>query len=342
MKRILWLLAIAAVAVGESAARAHPIATFNTVLGSFQVELFEDVAPKTVENFLNYVIDGDYNNTFIHRSVQTPVPFVIQGGGFAYPGTPVPVGAFPQSPGHIPTDPPIVNEFQLSNVRGTIAMAKTSDPNSATSEWFINQVDNSTSLDDPMKSGGYTVFGQVLGNGMQVIDAIAQVPRYNAGGDPFSNLPLRNFTVGVDQAVSDQHFVMVPSITTPPPWQNPDPLKTLDVSGDDNLTPQDVGLVINNLNANGARRLSSLFSLTQGNAWYYDTTGDTKITPQDVGYLINALNAMASGSSGASASSSVPDGATSPVPEPSTLALLFAAASLLGLAKIARGICRSR
>lgn len=338
MKRILWLLAIAGVAIGESAARAHPIATFNTVLGSFQVELFEDVAPKTVENFLNYVIDGDYNNTFIHRSVPA---FVIQGGGFAYPGTPVPVGAFPQSPGHIPTDPPIVNEFHLSNVRGTIAMAKTSDPNSATSEWFINQSDNSTSLDSPTNSGGFTVFGQVLGNGMQVIDAIAQVPHYNAGG-AYASLPLRNFTLNVDQAVSDQNFVMIPTITTPPPWQNPDPLKTLDVSGDGSLTPQDVGLVINNLNANGARRLSSLFSLTQGNAWYYDTSGDTKITPQDVGYLINALNAMASGVGGASASNSVSDGATSPVPEPSTMALLFAAAGLLGLARVARCIrsCR--
>ena len=82
MKRILLLLAIAAVAVGESVAVAHPIATFNSVLGSFQVELFEDVAPKTAENFLKYVLDGDYDHSFIHRSVQTPTPFVIQGGGF--------------------------------------------------------------------------------------------------------------------------------------------------------------------------------------------------------------------------------------------------------------------
>jgi len=354
MKRLLLSLAIAAVALGESVVAAHPIATFNTVAGSFQVELFEDVAPKTVENFLNYVLDGDFNNTFIHRSVPN---FVIQGGGFAYPGTPVPVSAFPASPAHIPTDPPVVNEFHLSNVRGTIAMAKSAgDANSATSEWFINLADNNNpsdpnSLDN--QNGGFTVFGQVIGTGMQTVDAIAQVPLYKAGG-PYSSLPLRNFTLGVDQAVSDQHFVMIPSITTPPPWQNPDSTKPWDVSGDGNLTPHDVGLIVNDLNAHEARRLPSLFALTEGQAWYFDTNGDNNLSPQDVGHVVNALNALVAGS-GAAFSTAGPgglfdmtpiaanghyaDGTATSVPEPSTL-VLFSVAAIGGLAVAHRRLLR--
>jgi peptidyl-prolyl cis-trans isomerase A (cyclophilin A) len=104
-----------------------------------------------------------YNNTVIHRSVPG---FVIQGGGFTPDGN------------GIQTFPPIVNEFSPSrpNVAGTIAMAKTSDPNSATSQWFINLADNSSSLDDTANSGGFTVFGSVINNTMSTVNAIAALP----------------------------------------------------------------------------------------------------------------------------------------------------------------------
>lgn len=158
----------------------------ETPLGDIEIELFDEVAPGTVENFLNYVNGGDYNDSFVHRSVPG---FVIQGGGFIFDAG----QAFP-----IPTDPPIENEFRLSNIRGTIAMAKLGgDPDSATSQWFINLADNSASLDGDDGQGGgfFTVFGQVIGDSMEVADAIAVLPRVNAGG-AFGNLPVIDFSGG--------------------------------------------------------------------------------------------------------------------------------------------------
>ena len=103
----------------------------DTVLGGFTVELLDDIAPGTVANFLNYVSDGDYEGTFFHRAIPG---FILQGGGFSL-----------ESDGSlttVPSDPPIANEFGLSNIRGTIAMAKLGgNPNSATNEWFVNLAD---------------------------------------------------------------------------------------------------------------------------------------------------------------------------------------------------------
>lgn len=153
----------------------------QTALGDIGIELFDSAAPLTVANFMNYVNSGAYANSFIHRSVPG---FIIQGGGYTWNGS-IPVA--------IAQNPPVVNEFDpsRSNVRGTIAMAKLSgDPNSATSQWFFNLADNSANLD--YQNGGFTVFGQVIGNGMDVVDAIAALPVYNVGG-AFTNLPLRNY-----------------------------------------------------------------------------------------------------------------------------------------------------
>ena len=151
-----------------------------TNMGNIDVELFDAVAPITVANFLKYIHDGDYINTIIHRSVPG---FVIQGGGFTINGNSIET---------IPTDPPIANEYSLSNLRGTLAMAKLSgDPNSATSQWFFNIADNSSILDD--QNGGFTVFGQVVGSSLDVIDAIANLPVYDASsalGPTFAELPL--------------------------------------------------------------------------------------------------------------------------------------------------------
>lgn len=156
------------------------IVQFETVFGNFEVNLYDETTPETVANFLNYVNDGDYANTIIHRS---DPGFVIQGGGFTYTTWPTTA---------ISTDSPVVNEPLLSNVRGTIAMAKLGgNPNSATSQWFFNLANNSAILDP--QNGGFTVFGEVTGDGMAIIDQIAGLDLFNFGG-AFNELPLQNYS----------------------------------------------------------------------------------------------------------------------------------------------------
>jgi cyclophilin family peptidyl-prolyl cis-trans isomerase len=167
-----WLTIIGML-LGASMAFHAPANTqlrMQTDLGGVDIELFDSQAPLTVQNFLHYVNSGAYDGTFIHRSVPG---FVVQGGGYIF--NPANGDFFGSGTSHIPTDPPVVNEpdpVNRPNVRGTLAMARTSDPDSATSEWFVNLVDN-PGLDDPNNSGGFTVFGQVLGNGMAVWDEVA-------------------------------------------------------------------------------------------------------------------------------------------------------------------------
>ncbi len=146
---------------------ADTVVKFQTALGDFDVQLYDSVAPITVANFLNYVNDDDYTNSFFHRLM---TDFVLQGGGFTYDPN---VGIESPWPS-VPTDPPIVNEFDASrsNLRGTIAMAKTAaGPDTATSQFFFNLGDNSANLDN--QNGGFTVFGEVIGNGMDVVDLLA-------------------------------------------------------------------------------------------------------------------------------------------------------------------------
>lgn len=156
----------------------------ETPLGNIEIELFDDQTPITVTNFLKYVKDGAYNNSFIHRSVPG---FVIQGGGYTFSET--------DGKAHdILTDPPIKNETKISNTRGTIAMARLGgDPDSATSQWFINLADNNTGQNNlDTNDGGYTVFGKVVGDGMTVVDAIAALQTYNFQS-PFDTLPLIDY-----------------------------------------------------------------------------------------------------------------------------------------------------
>jgi len=129
----------------------------ETSMGDIVLELSEDAAPVTVKNFLQYIEEGFYDGTIFHRVIPR---FMIQGGGFT------PDMKDKQ------THPPIVNEYRLSNVRGTVAMAKIGgNPNSATSQFFINLSDNSR-LDS--QNGGFTVFARVV-EGMNVVDSIAAV-----------------------------------------------------------------------------------------------------------------------------------------------------------------------
>ena len=141
---------------------AGPKVEFKTNLGNFVVDLDSDKAPKTVNNFLAYVKSGFYNSTVFHRVING---FMVQGGGFTTDLV------------QKPTQPPVVSEAQngLKNQIYTIAMARTSDPDSATAQFYINVKDN-PGLDFPNAMGnGYTVFGKVI-SGTQTIDKIKLVP----------------------------------------------------------------------------------------------------------------------------------------------------------------------
>ena len=162
MRRLFASLVLIASFAFSQAAIAGPKVEFKTTMGNFVVELDDVKAPKTTANFLNYVKSGFYNGTIFHRVIDG---FMIQGGGF----TP--------DLAQKPTDAPVVSESQngLKNNKYTIAMARTSDPDSATSQFFINVNDN-VALDYPNSMGnGYTVFGKVV-SGSQTIDAIRKVP----------------------------------------------------------------------------------------------------------------------------------------------------------------------
>jgi len=164
----------------------------TTPLGDIEIELLEDDAPLTVANFLTYVNDGRYTNAFIHRKVSN---FIIQGGGYTFlDGTAT----------AIVSDAPVVNEFKVSNTRGTVAMAKLNDqPDSATNEWFINFGNNSANLDN--QNGGFTVFARVTDESMAVVDAINALSTINGGG-PFTDLPVINFTPGDE--LKAEHLMM--------------------------------------------------------------------------------------------------------------------------------------
>ncbi|NBO73937.1 MAG: peptidyl-prolyl cis-trans isomerase [Gammaproteobacteria bacterium] len=155
---------------------------FNTSAGDFTVELFAKESPESTANFLKYVADGHYDGTIFHRVIPG---FMIQGGGFA--------SGMEQKD----TRPPIRNEATngMENLRGTLAMARTSDIHSATAQFFINLVDNDF-LNHQPGNYGYAVFGRVT-SGMDVVDAIASVPttrRRGHGDVPVDEVILHSVT----------------------------------------------------------------------------------------------------------------------------------------------------
>jgi len=166
-------LCLSTAALAEAASNTSQV-KFQTTLGDFTVEVYADKAPKTVENFLQYVKDKHYNGTIFHRVMDG---FMVQGGGLT------------QEMKDKPTREPIPLEAKngLKNDRGTIAMARTGNPNSATAQFFINVVDNQ-GLNAPAPDGyGYAVFGKVVA-GMDTIDKIRVSPTGNKG--PYQNVPL--------------------------------------------------------------------------------------------------------------------------------------------------------
>ena len=188
----------------------------TTVEGIIDLAVYDRQKPITATNFFRYVSEGRYFMTdpttmqrassFIHRSVAN---FVLQGGGFIATVNPNDPAKEQVQPSQVATLPPIQNEPGISNKRGTVAMAKLGgDPNSATSQWFINLSDNSANLDT--QNGGFTVFARVIGDGMNVADRIAGIPVVNAGS-PFDSLPVRNYTAPNTYKVAN--LVLLPDIT---------------------------------------------------------------------------------------------------------------------------------
>jgi len=170
------LAALAFAAFGTQVQAANPQVELDTTAGKIRIELYPDAAPKTVENFLAYVKAKQYDGTQFHRVIKG---FMIQGGGYA--------ADFSQKP----TRPPVKNEAEQSskagllNVPGTVSMARTSDPDSATSQFFINVNDNKfLNFKEATPAGyGYTVFGKVVA-GMDVVNKIATAPTGAAGTFP--------------------------------------------------------------------------------------------------------------------------------------------------------------
>jgi cyclophilin family peptidyl-prolyl cis-trans isomerase len=176
LKKLLLCCAIllAPLALAEDTPLPNPQVIIKTSEGDITLRLFRDKSPLTVDNFLAYVDAGFYNGTIFHRVIPN---FMIQGGGF-----------LPDMSKKATRDP-VVNESEnrLHNTRGTIAMARTNDPDSATAQFFINQRNN-LQLDWAPGRDGYTVFGEVI-LGMNIVDFIATAPTGKVGG--MGDVPLQ-------------------------------------------------------------------------------------------------------------------------------------------------------
>ncbi len=174
---LLSLCALLTAAPGAAQAAGNPVVVIDTNFGEITLELDQDKAPITTANFLKYTDAKFFDGLIFHRVIPG---FMIQGGGMTEKMAEKREGAFP----------PIKNEASngLSNARGTISMARTNDPDSASSQFFINLVDNKRALDPRPGSAGYAVFGHVTA-GMDVVDAIAKVPTGSKG--PHDDVPLK-------------------------------------------------------------------------------------------------------------------------------------------------------
>ena len=176
---VLAFLILTVVDSGKGQTKTNnPIVLFTTSMGDITIELYSDKAPISAKNFLAYVNSGFYNGVIFHRVIPG---FMIQGGGFTKDMT------------QKKTQPPIENEAKngLKNERGTLSMARTQEVNSATSQFFINLVDN-RSLDPGANGFGYAVFGKVTA-GMDVVDKIATVKTTSVG--MFQNVPAEPITI---------------------------------------------------------------------------------------------------------------------------------------------------
>jgi peptidyl-prolyl cis-trans isomerase A (cyclophilin A) len=204
--RQLLTAAVAVVAITTATYSRATIVEFQTSQGDFQVNLYDQTTPNTVANFLQYIDEGHYTTSVIHRVIND---FIVQGGGYNFAGT------WPLT--RISANAAVVNEPVYSNVKGTIAMAKLGgQPNSATDQWFFNLKDNSSNLD--VQNSGFTVFGQVIGDGMAIIEKISQLAQCDADGAPtgaFDNVPMVDYSAQncTDKATPGiENFVVINQI----------------------------------------------------------------------------------------------------------------------------------
>lgn len=206
-KSVLMAGFVASLALSNNAAAT--IVLVETNMGDFEINLFDQTTPKNVANFLSYVKDGSYDNSVIRRAVED---FVVQAGGYRYSGN----NANPFTP--LTEKSPVQNEPKLSNVRGTVAMAKVAgDQHSARRQWFVNLENNanpaiSGNLD--RQNGGYTVFGVITGTGMSILDSIEDL--YVPATGNFAGAPLRNYSatdLANNVAVTASNLVTIERIT---------------------------------------------------------------------------------------------------------------------------------
>ena len=239
--RRVFLAAIASSVLMFSGGVGATIVEIRTVMGDFQVNLYDIGTPQTVANFLSYVngvggVDPNYTDSVFHRS---DPGFVLQGGGFfSDPGEPLSA---------IGLNAPVINGPAFANVRGTLARARPVGTNAdtATNQWFINVSDNTGGLDGQ----NFAVFGEVIGNGMDVVDLIEALPTFGFDS-PFGEIPLRNYSAADFTnrvVVDDTHLIIInevvvidatvdsagaaglnpaanTSTTTPPPPPPPPPI----------------------------------------------------------------------------------------------------------------------
>ncbi|QNJ27488.1 peptidylprolyl isomerase [Synechococcus sp. SYN20] len=274
------------------------------------VELFDNAStatvttPNTIDNFLDYVDQDLYDNTIFHRSIPG---FVLQGGGFTTPTAQADQpGGIPQA---IPKNPPVINEPGNSNVKGTIAMAKIAgDPNSATSQFFFNLADNSQNLDN--QNGGFTSFGQLLGDSEFVVDFLTSQPTFITRPDyfnypSFDDLPL--YQVDTDQLVKPADFIRILdvnllssedqllefSVTS----SNPSALEaSINIDGDITLTsldytPEPVQITLIADSIISGERLQQTFTasnLTAGLQEGQVVVQDTRLSQNTFGYVIQS------------------------------------------------------
>ncbi|HEA15877.1 hypothetical protein LCGC14_1529450 [marine sediment metagenome] len=191
MKKLLLGSLLATAAFASNAT----VVEMQTSQGTIKIDLFDQQTPKTVANFLTYVESEAYHQTVIHRSLEN---FIIQGGGFT----------FTDDFKAIETSPAVANEPVLSNVKGTVAMAKVGgNPNSATSQWFFNLKDNSANLDK--QNGGFTVFGQITADSYAVLDKISAL--VHCGEIPVVNIT-KEQCASADTTLAITNLVSVNSV----------------------------------------------------------------------------------------------------------------------------------
>jgi cyclophilin family peptidyl-prolyl cis-trans isomerase len=267
--RILAIGALGLLAATTSAAQVGTVVRFDLnysvenksnpfetdPLDYFYVELFDTKAPITCANFLRYVNGGLYDNTIYHRSVSE---FVVQGGGF----TPKVEGGETTALSPITSYGPIKNEFSSSrsNVTGMIAMAKVGDdPNSATNQWFVNMGDNAANLDN--QNGGFTVFGQVLGNGMNLFKAINGLTTSDLSdrfGSAFNEVPTFN---------NGASLVTIKKATVVPPTGKLSGFVYVDTNGNGVMDGEDYAVADAKIvlrKAGGAATLATVYSGSDG------------------------------------------------------------------------------